>query len=247
MKDAEFLELLNLYLDHEIIGADAARLEAEVQSNPDRRRIYHDYCRIQKACTLLAKDYSEQPAERKVVAFEPHRSVWSPGLLAAGGIAVAAACVTLVLVNRAPTAVPGAGAPAPTTMAVTTTMPVPVAEKAPNMIVAAPTAAEPAILIARTVTVSPRHAELRPMLTSVPLTLVGANTTNAEALLVAAQQNAQAQFEWMKSVQLAPIQQLPMDELRLDARSPLQPASRTYSSGQPVQGSVEMTAFRFQH
>jgi hypothetical protein len=65
-------------------------------------------------------------------------------------------------------------------------------------------------------------------------------------LLAAAQQNSPAQFEWMKNVQLVPIQQLPLDDLRLDARSPLQPASRTYSSGHPVQGSVEMTAFRFQ-
>ena len=31
MKDSEFLELLNLYLDHEISPADAARLEAEVR------------------------------------------------------------------------------------------------------------------------------------------------------------------------------------------------------------------------
>ena len=29
MKDSEFLELLNLYLDHEISPADAARLEAD--------------------------------------------------------------------------------------------------------------------------------------------------------------------------------------------------------------------------
>jgi hypothetical protein len=50
----------------------------------------------------------------------------------------------------------------------------------------------------------------------------------------------------MRHVQLVPIQQLPLDDLRLDARSPLQPASRTYSSGHPVQGTVEMTAFRFQ-
>ena len=247
MKDAEFLELLNLYLDHEITSADAARLEAEVQSNPDRRRIYHEYCRMQKACALLAKDFSEQPTERKIAAFEPRRSAWSPGLLATGGITLAAAGVTLVLMNRMPTTEPRASAPAQTTVAVTATVPAPVTEKTPAAIAAAPTAAEPATLIARTVTVSPRRAELRPMLASVPLRLAGANTTNAEALLAAARQNAQAQFEWMKSVQLAPIQQLPMDELRLDARSPLQPASRTYSSGQAVQGTVEMTAFRFQH
>jgi hypothetical protein len=247
MKDNEFIELLNLYLDHEITGEDAARLEAEVQSHPERRRVYHEYCCMQKSCTLLAKDFSEQSAAPKIVAIEPRRSAWGPGLWAAGGFAVAAACVTLVLVNRAPTAVPVAGAPEQPTVVATTMVPAPAPENTLATLAAAPAAARPATSIARTVTVLPRRADVRPMLASVPLTLASANTTNAEALFAAARQDAQAQFEWMKSVQLAPIQQLPMDELRLDARSPLQPASRTYSSGKPVQGTVEMTAFRFQH
>src|SRR5882672_10470880 len=102
MKDSEFLELLNLYLDHEISAADAARLEAEVQANPKRRAVYRDYCRMQKACTMLAKDFADQPAERKVVDFEPSRPAWSPGWVAVGGLAAVAACVALVLVNRAP-------------------------------------------------------------------------------------------------------------------------------------------------
>ena len=36
MKDPEFIELLNLYVDHEITSVDAARLEAEVAQNPAR-------------------------------------------------------------------------------------------------------------------------------------------------------------------------------------------------------------------
>src|SRR3954468_590648 len=102
MKDSEFLELLNLYLDHEITPADAARLEAEVQASPERRAVYQDYCRMQKACTLLAKDFVDQPADRKVVAFESRHSAWTPGLFATGGLAVAAACVALVMINRSP-------------------------------------------------------------------------------------------------------------------------------------------------
>ena len=57
MKDQEFIELLNLYLDHEISPADAARLEAEVQSNLPRRALYNQYCRMQKACTSLGADF----------------------------------------------------------------------------------------------------------------------------------------------------------------------------------------------
>src|SRR5205823_1698019 len=76
MKDSEFTQLLNLYLDHEISAADAARLEAEVMSNPARRRVYQDYCRMQKACKLLASEFQSEAAsadDRKVVAFEQTR------------------------------------------------------------------------------------------------------------------------------------------------------------------------------
>jgi hypothetical protein len=239
MKDSEFLELLNLYLDHEITAADAARLEAEVQADPKRHEIYREYCRMQKACTLLARDFAGAPAEGKVVAFEPRRSAWSSGVFAMGGLAVAAACVALVLLNRTSNVAPDAVGATPDAMAVAANAPA-----APSLPAAA---REDAVVIARTVTTTPaHHSEGRALLTTMPLRLTDAKSSNAEALLAAAQQNSPAQFEWMKNVQLVPIQQLPLDDLRLDARSPLQPASRTYSSGHPVQGSVEMTAFRFQ-
>ena len=61
MKDSEFIELVNLYLDHEISTADAARLEAEVQTNAARRQIYRQYCRIQKACRMAAADFQTEP------------------------------------------------------------------------------------------------------------------------------------------------------------------------------------------
>jgi hypothetical protein len=83
-------------------AVDAMRARA---TNPERRRVYLQYCRMQKACTRLAKDFNGQEAgdakhERKVIAFDPSgRSAWGPGILAAGGL-MAAACVALVLVNR---------------------------------------------------------------------------------------------------------------------------------------------------
>ena len=75
MKDSEFIELLNLYLDHEISAADSARLEAEVQTNPARRKIYEQYCRMQKPCKVLASDFvsaveaAAAPDNKKIVAF----------------------------------------------------------------------------------------------------------------------------------------------------------------------------------
>lgn len=245
MNDSEFLELLNLYLDHEISAADAARLEDEVQSSAARRQTYLEYCRMQKACTLLAKDFATEPAEKKVIAFEPQRSSWASGAYAFGGLAVAAACVALVLVNRSADgvkinqstnsgSVAAAQAAAVAPVAAETPVQVqPVAEKIP------------ASAIARTVTVPVRNTDMRPIFAAAPLVQTVTNS-DASALIAAAPQNAQAQFEWMKSMQLAPMQAMPAQELRLDPRSPLQPAGRTYTTGRPMQGEVQMSAFRFQ-
>ena len=60
MKDSEFIELLNLYLDHEISAADAARLEAEVQTHAAHRAMYQNYCRMQKACKMVCRAHSNK-------------------------------------------------------------------------------------------------------------------------------------------------------------------------------------------
>ena len=98
MKESEFIELLNLYLDHEIDPADAARLEAEVQRDARRRHIYRQYCQMQKACSQLASKFADTSVtERSVEVFTPtriSRPTWY-----AGGLA-AAACVTVFLMVR---------------------------------------------------------------------------------------------------------------------------------------------------
>ena len=115
MNNREFIELLNLYLDHEISPEDALRLEAEVVSNPERRKVYQQYCRMQKACTLLAGELTaEAPEAGTVVAF-PSRSPWRFGSLAAG-LAAAAACMVGIVGLRNHTAAPAVAAvaaPAP--------------------------------------------------------------------------------------------------------------------------------------
>lgn len=57
MKEKKFLELLNLYLDGAIDPAGAAELEQEITSNPARRRIYNDYCRIHRATRLIYEHF----------------------------------------------------------------------------------------------------------------------------------------------------------------------------------------------
>ena len=105
MKESKFIELLNLYVDHQITAADAALLETEIQRSPERRRIYRQYCQMQKACVVLAENFrTEAPdaavsAEGNVGAFAPVRRSFARGAWAAGALA-AAACVALVMVNR---------------------------------------------------------------------------------------------------------------------------------------------------
>jgi anti-sigma factor RsiW len=53
MKDSRYIELLNLYVDNQLTPGEAAELEAEVQRSPARRKLYAQYCRMHKACTLL--------------------------------------------------------------------------------------------------------------------------------------------------------------------------------------------------
>lgn len=105
MKNTEFIELINLYLDHELPPADCARLEAEVKANPDRRRIYEQYCRMQKACKVLATDFaSEAPAINpraiRTSGAEGASRRGMGGFFAIGSLAAAAACVALVVLNR---------------------------------------------------------------------------------------------------------------------------------------------------
>ena len=240
MKDAEFLELLNLYLDHEISAADAARLETEVQAHADRRRVYREYCQMQKACTLLAKDFASEPVAGKIIDFAPRRASWTTGVFAVGGVAMAAACVAFVVVSRTrETGTGAAGSVA--TLAAATFKDVSV-ENTPSAV-----SSLPASQIARAVTIPARRTDTRQTLAPASLAMTQGEGVSSNSRLVAATQDSQAQLEWIKSVQLAPIQQFPMSDLRLDARSALQPASRTYSTARPMEGSVQMSAFRFQH
>jgi|APCry1669189440_1035222.scaffolds.fasta_scaffold00349_8 hypothetical protein len=96
MKESEFIELLNLYIDHEISAEDAVRLEAEVVSDPKRRQVYRQYCQMHKACAVLADQFSEQATPQCVVE-KPSRN-WT-GTFYSVGFA-AAACLAIFLAVR---------------------------------------------------------------------------------------------------------------------------------------------------
>lgn len=201
MKEKEFIELLNLYLDHEISPADAVRLEAEIRGNLDRRRVYLQYCRMQQACKVIAADFNAAEegaaasADRKVIPFTPNvipasRRPRAPFAYALGAVA-AAACVALVFVGRrGPDAGPGAGQPA---AAIAATVPV-----APSTAAVASLAgAAPRGLI------SVARPAQTPSLVANSLLLTG--STQAEAVRAAAVRQADNQLAWLEALQLAPL------------------------------------------
>jgi len=245
MKDSEFIELLNLYLDHEISAEDAARIEVEVQQNPARRRLYQQYCRLQKACTLLARDFVEQAAttgstaDRRIVALESRRS-WTTGVYV-GGLAVAAACVALALVIRSPRVTPAASQPA----AVATQSPAKAsADTVQGLVATTDTATTRAI--AHTVTVSAPNTELQPVFTAARGLILGKgdSTTNG-GMVVTETPVLRAQFNWMKSIELSPIQRMTADDLRFESKANPNTNPRVFGPSR-AQPDVQQAAFQFQ-
>lgn len=219
MKDTKFLELLNLYLDHEISADDAALLEAEIQANPQRRRIYKQYCQIQKACTVLAHDFRTQaPAApaANIVQF-PRRRSPARVIAYAGGLLAAAACVAVIFVSRSrleqSVSIPVATAPVQQT-----------ARISPSF---------------ATATLTKVSSQVRPALQPVFYGLTSDTATEDKALLAV----ERAQLDWMNRVQ---FQRVPLEELRFESRPNAQSNEHFYSNRRSLQGQVEMTAFRFQ-
>ncbi|HVU18990.1 MAG TPA: hypothetical protein VHD32_18945 [Candidatus Didemnitutus sp.] len=65
MKDARFIELVNLYIDRQISAEDTAELESEIQTNAAHRRIYQQYCHMHRASKLVYESFranAEEPA-----------------------------------------------------------------------------------------------------------------------------------------------------------------------------------------
>lgn len=221
MKESKFIELLNLYVDHQISPEDAARLETEVRSSPKRRRVYRQYCQIQKACTQLGDAFrTEAPAPvstPQIVDVRPRRSA---GLgLYLGAFGAVAACIAVVLVMRS--------RPAP---AVNPTAPVAQVQSV------APEAAQVASVMAQ-------RPALQPVLGPRSMNLREQNTDLAEATPAAYQV---AFGDWMNDVRLSSMDEVSLDDLRFDGRSRLPAGNRTNHSVRPFQGKVEMAAVRFQ-
>lgn len=226
MKDSEFIELLNLYLDHEIAAEDTARLEAEVQSNPARRRVYQEYCRMQKACKMLAQDFAseaDETPEKKVISFtgarEPVRS-HSALRYASAGLLAAAACVAVVFVTQNRTHAPAA--PEPSAIANVTP---------------APAQAPKAVVASQSVPQADRPSN----------SLSIRNRESNESLVLTSAQN-DPHFAWMQDMRFTPLQAPDASSaLRLESANTLRFENRTFNSGsKPLPADVTPIAIRFQ-
>ena len=246
MKDSEFIELLNLYLDHEITAADAARLEAEVQKNAAHRQRYQQYCRMQKACKVLAADFQTEEAaaaanDKKVVAFDPAaaraaagRRTRTPGFYVASGLIAAAACVALIFAKRETpaTATRDNGAVAAQPMVAAPAKATTIAAKP-----AAPT------LRGGMVSVAAARDAHQPALVE-PLLLGDAQTS---ATFTSTRQDTAHQFAWIEKMQLPPLQtRTTAQDLRFDTQpAVLRPDARTLGSNRvQSDNTMESVAWR---
>jgi hypothetical protein len=230
MKDSEFTELLNLYLDHEISAADAARLEAEVMSNPARHRIYQDYCRMQKACKLLAAEFetgTPTGTPGRVVAFDQGRSLRRGAAWRyASGALAAAACLAVAFLTISHFRPVGDS----------TVAAAPASLREDQVVIAAPeTVANRSI--PQTVTM-PVNRPASQANWFQPVALGGAKAGSGLRYYFTDGTSSGAQFDWLRNVRLAPIQRVSIEEFRF-AKVPAPVRTENRVLPQPLRNSAE--------
>ncbi len=217
MNDREFIELLNLYVDHEIGPADALRLEAEVLRDTERREIYDQYCRMQKACSMLSEEVVE-PAPSVIAFPSPPRLGFGSVL---GGLA-AAAVVALVVADFRGTVAPGpsraasASTGSPAARPLAAAAPLESDSMKPVFFVRMPSDQ-----------MSPRGRQA----------IFSSIDTSSQM----------AQLNWIGAVHMTPVFTSPSPGFLLNPKTDLKAAALADPQGvRDDQDQVEMTAFRFQ-
>lgn len=231
MKESKFIELLNLYVDQEISQADAALLEQEIQSNPERRKVYQQYCRMHRASVVLCESFRSEAvpsgsklarAARNVdakLAGKAHSSSggWSWAWFSAGGLVAAAACVAFILVrmDHQPKADPISPSLASTPTPKADLQPVSAVVPVPQVEVVTP------VLVARS-------------LEAKEQTLAGTSV-------------ADSSLDWVSKVDLPPMRGMNLDTSKLSDKNSLKVFPIKYQAQpQKLNGRVEMGAFQFQ-
>jgi hypothetical protein len=223
MNEREFIELLNLYVDREIDADDALRLEDEVGANPERRRVYDQYCRMQKACSMLSSDLAEgdgRAAERRVLEFPaaPARR-FRPAF----ALIAAAACVAGVV------ALKYRGAPA--------------SDNSPAVAVA-PVSAR---ALPETVDLATPADPMRSVFSARAPSGPAAGPDAKQLFGASGESPTVAQLDWIGDIHLAPVFSGANADLLLAPAAELRPGiSDDAANRRLAPEPSEMTAFRFQ-
>jgi len=248
MKESRFIELLNLYVDQQLSVEEAAELEVEIARNPARKTTYQQYCRMQKACTLLFEqersqapasrtlDASLREANRKIVAFPEARERAPRGYFPVGLLA-AAACVAFVFVRFHAPSAPATGSQSSAEVAAVRTAPSP--EIAQSVTI--PTSGAP--------NVAKSAANERAGFYSVFASRRASQEAREDVSTRLASDSAVTpvvSYAWMRDVEMEPVQSLSSNRLTLDNTVLGASDERVLQSRKPVQGATEMTAFTFQ-
>jgi hypothetical protein len=190
-------------------------LEAEIQKNPERRRVYREYCQMQKACVILAENFkSEPPAGEKLIEMSQGSRRMAFATYAMG-LAAAAACVALVVVNR-PVLLQAIDA-SPTVATAETRLP----------------AEEVAVAVTETTA-----AEARTVLHPAFPGVVKDDAPASEAVATA----DHVPLDWMHQVRLESVA---AENLWFETRPAIQAHDLTLRSARPSEAQVETTAFIF--
>lgn len=266
MNESRFIELLNLYVDHQLSTSEAAELEAEVQKSPERRRMYAQYCRMQKACTLLfeserahaPKTAAAIMAARQVEVARTDRPTSGGRALVGskvfplfrfpvlGGLAAAAACIVFVSARltqgptNGPASFENSGLVSAQAPASSITLP-----SSPVAIAALPSGAEIPVSIPVAVEGTPKSA-FRSVLITNSLRQRGAELDTDVHVLG---DSPDPMLEWARRIELPPVRVNLGEELAFEARPSLQqPETPVFRGRNAIRGgaNAELTAFQFQ-
>jgi hypothetical protein len=234
MSDERFLELLNLYLDHEIGAEEVGELEAEVRRSAARRRTYEEYCKLQRGCVLLFESECAQAPKtaaavvrlREARGGAARRSLVPGGVWVGGALAAAAAVAVLLvaLPRNDGTRPPDAPLPSVSELAAGPSLRSLVDPARPD----------------------PARAGLTPAAMRSVLFAGDFRSAASDGALWRSA-SSRSGLEWLDQVSLPPLRAPRVEDLRFDVHPAVRPGDAPVYTGQrPWRTELEMTAFQFQ-
>ena len=237
MNDRRFLELLNLYLDHQIGPDEANELDAAVHSSPERRRTYEEYCQLQRGCCQLGNtarlsapaaprfSRSLRDAERKISA-PPRRAIaWYPLQIGAfASVAVAVGFTLVVFSSRSQQTV-----------------------NEPVRLTRALNIAQPTVVtLAPAVTSAPSRSATGTPIPVHPALAALSLAANLDAVEIETPAPDREALAWMQRVDQLSLQALVVDEQAFASRTMVAPEVQALRRPRYQQPAVQFTGFQFQ-